>query len=78
MSLATRDQFHWEVNSGTQFWKHFGKGEIGFLLIGKCSSGALFWLECVMLYVHIYGPESLLSLWHSEKMVDKILIFVYQ
>lgn len=57
MSLDTRDQFHWEVNSGdSKFWKHLGKGKIGFLLIGKCSSGALFLLGCVMFYVH--GPET--------------------
>lgn len=51
-----------------------GEGKIGFLLIGRCSSGALFLLGCVMLYVHIYGPES--AEFIRFRKYGKILVFV--
>lgn len=67
MSLATRDQFHfeqWELKFLKTFW---GKGKLALCLIGKCSSGSMFLLGCVTLYVHVYGPESLQSLYMVQK-----------
>lgn len=55
--------------------QNFGNiGETDFLLIGRCSSGALFLLGCVTLYVHIYGPES--AEFIRFKKYGKILVFV--
>lgn len=68
MSLATRDQFHfeqWKLKTLKIFW---GKGKLAFCLIGKCSSGGYVFVGMCCLYMSmdlskefIYGLEKMVK-----------------